>query len=219
MGKFTFANIEEGFDNHIHNSIRGYSDLWNDVLALSEYFVEDNTNVVDIGCSTGKLIKQMYKQNNFSNCHYHGIEVESSFYKQLIDEDRITYFKDTVKNFNFNNCSLVTSIFTLQFIPPKDREAILLNIYNGLNKGGAFIFSEKVFSDNPRVQEMMTFLYYDYKRNHYSSDQILNKEAELRHLAKPSTEFEIITSCQNVGFTPHIFWRNYNFVGFICIKE
>jgi hypothetical protein len=65
----------------------------------------------------------------------------------------------------------------------------------------------------------MTFLYYDYKRKHYSSDQILNKESELRHLAKPSTEFEIITSCKNVGFTPHIFWRNYNFVGFICIKE
>ncbi len=53
MTKFTFAQREEGFDNHIEHSIRGYTNLWNDVLKYSEYFVEDHTNVVDIGCSTG----------------------------------------------------------------------------------------------------------------------------------------------------------------------
>jgi hypothetical protein len=88
-----------------------------------------------------------------------------------------------------------------------------------LNKGGAFIFSEKVFSENPRVQEMMTFLYYDYKKKHYSCEQILNKETELRHLMKPNIEDEIITMCRNVGFYIQPFWRNYNFVGFVCIKE
>jgi tRNA (cmo5U34)-methyltransferase len=219
MGKFTFATSEEGFDNHIETSIRGYQNLWRDVLSLSEYFVEDNTNVVDIGCSTGKLIKQMSKQNTFCNCNYVGIEIEQNFYNDLIDEDNVSFFKGDVRDFNFNNCSLVTSIFTLQFIPVKDRVEIIKSIHAGLNKGGAFVFSEKVFSDNPRIQEMMTFLYYDFKKKTFTADQILEKEQELRHLLKPNTETELIDMCKQVGFSVQSFWRNYNFVGYVAIKE
>ena len=60
MADFTFAHREEGFDEHIEHSIRGYSHLLNDVVQYSRYFVEDDTNVVDIGCSTGKLTQVSY---------------------------------------------------------------------------------------------------------------------------------------------------------------
>ena len=43
MTDFTFAHREEGFDNHIDKSIRGYSQLIDDVIALSRYYVEDDT--------------------------------------------------------------------------------------------------------------------------------------------------------------------------------
>ena len=60
---FTFAHRQEGFDEHINKSIRGYSELLNDVIAYSQYFVDSGTNVVDIGCSTGtnliKILKNM----------------------------------------------------------------------------------------------------------------------------------------------------------------
>mgnify|MGYP001194904524 CR=1 FL=1 len=56
MSDFTFAHSQEGFDEHIDWSIRGYSDLLDDVINLSPYFVENNTKVVDIGCSTGKRL-------------------------------------------------------------------------------------------------------------------------------------------------------------------
>jgi len=59
MADFTFAHREEGFDEHIEKSIRGYSSLMEDVISLSRYFVEDNANIVDIGCSTGKNTKAM----------------------------------------------------------------------------------------------------------------------------------------------------------------
>ena len=41
---FTFAHREEGFDNHIEKSIRGYNNLHDDVVNLSRYYVEDYTN-------------------------------------------------------------------------------------------------------------------------------------------------------------------------------
>jgi len=60
---FTFAHRDEGFDNHIEKSIRGYTHLHDDVVNLSRYYVEDWTNVVDIGSSTGKTIEAMATQN------------------------------------------------------------------------------------------------------------------------------------------------------------
>ena len=39
MVDFTFAHREEGFDEHIEKSIRGYSQLIDDVISLSRYFL------------------------------------------------------------------------------------------------------------------------------------------------------------------------------------
>ena len=51
-------------------------------------------------------------------------------------------------------------------MPRKDRFNVLQNIYNGLNHGGAFIFAEKTVCEDSRLQEMITFNFYDYKRKH-----------------------------------------------------
>ena len=43
----------------------------------------------------------------------------------------------------FNNCSLVTSIFTLQFMSPKDRQEVINKIYNGLKYVGQRLSFQK----------------------------------------------------------------------------
>ena len=55
----------------------------------------------------------------------------------------VDFQKKDVRGYKFENCSLVTSIFTLQFMPRKDRFDVLQNIYNGLNHGGAFLSSQQ----------------------------------------------------------------------------
>ena len=167
MTKFTFATRDEGFDNHINQSIRHYSDLWDDVHSMSQYFVEDYTNVVDIGCSTGKLLKAMIAQNTFApEASYIGVEVEPDFYDILDEDERnilnLHYEKNDIRSFHFNNCSLVTSIFTLQFMPQRDRQDVINSIYEGLHRGGAFIFAEKTVSESARIHEIRTFTYYDF---------------------------------------------------------
>jgi tRNA (cmo5U34)-methyltransferase len=222
--KFTFAQRPEGFDNHIEHSIRGYSNLWNDILQYSEYFVEDDTNIVDVGCSTGKLLRAMIKQNTFApKANYFGIEVEPDFFDEFdrdeIEYDNLKYHRGDVRNFEFKNCSLVTSIFTLQFIPEKQRWGILKQIYSGLNYGGAFVFAEKTISEYTKIQEIRTFTYYDYKRRHFSSDDILDKERQLRHMMKPNTRSELMSMMLTAGFSKiDSFWQNHGFTAFIAIK-
>ena len=226
MTKFTFATSEEGFDTHIDQSVRGYSNLWTDVLKFSEYFVEDGTCVVDIGCSTGKLLKSMKEQNDkfAPKCLYKGIEIEEDFFPKLIDEDNLKFWKGDVRGFEWVtgavNCSLVTSIFSLQFMPKTNRQQIIDRIYEALVKGGAFIFSEKIFSTDSQLQEMMQFCYYDYKRQFYSAEELLDKEVNLRHMMKPLTYEELIDMIQQAGFeSVQPFWQNFNFVGIIAIKK
>ena len=228
MADFTFAHREEGFDEHIEKSIRGYSNLLEDVISLSRYFVEDGTSIVDIGCSTGKLTKAMieYNQDHCSDGNYIGIEIAEGFFKDLenrakeLEEYKVDFILDDIRNCDFENCSLVTSIFTLQFMPKKDRLNVMKNIYKGLNDGGAFIFAEKTICQNALVQDMITFNYYDYKRKVFSTEDIMDKERTLRHMMKPFTWKQVEHMVSYAGFsTIQPFWRNHAFVGAIAIKE
>ena len=228
---FTFAQREEGFDDHIEHSIRGYTNLLDDIVSLSRNFVEDETNVIDIGCSTGKLTEAFVKSNQqlYKYANYIGIELAPSFFNELDERHErmkneyywaiFDFQKKDVRCYKFENCSLVTSIFTLQFMPRKDRFDVLQNIYNGLNFGGAFIFAEKTVCDDSRLQEMITFNFYDYKRKHFEASDILEKEKTLRNMLKPNTWKELEGMLQCAGFkTAQPFWRNHMFVGAIAIK-
>ena len=224
-GKFTFATREEGFDNHIDGSIRGYGDLWQDVVDISQYFVEDGTSVVDIGCSTGKMLKSMIAQNTFApNAIYEGVEIEEDFFKGYIKDEQdypqLSYYRGDVLDFKFSKCSYVTSIFTLQFMSYASRKKVVEKVYDGLLPGGAFVFAEKTMPSNVRIHEIRTFTYYDFKRKTFTSDDIMDKERQLRHMTKPNTRQEILDMCYKAGFQAvDTFWQNHAFTGFIALKQ
>jgi tRNA (cmo5U34)-methyltransferase len=224
-GKFTFATREEGFDNHIDTSIRGYGDLWQDVVDISQYFVENETMVVDIGCSTGKMLKSMIAQNTFApDAIYEGVEIEQDFWdaynQDERDYNRLQYYKGDILSYDFYNCSYVTSIFTLQFMSYSDRKRVIRKVYDGLLPGGAFVFAEKTMPENVRIHEIRTFTYYDFKRKTFTTDDIMDKERQLRHMTKPSTRQELVDICKEAGFTAvDSFWQNHAFTGFIALKD
>mgnify|MGYP000067751478 CR=1 FL=1 len=218
---FTFAHVQGGFDEHIKLSIRNYDQLLQDVVDFSRYFVEDDTNIVDIGCSTGKLTDLLYFSNkdHCTSGNYIGIEIAKGFQKDLAKHTQYEFIHADVRDYQFNNCSLVTSLFTLQFMPKKDRLQVIENIYEGLNTGGAFIFAEKIMSRNTVIQDMLTFNYYDYKSNNFTSEEIMQKEKQLRHMLKPNTWKEIQVSLTDAGFTAYErIWQNHMFIGAIAIK-
>ena len=122
MADFTFAHRQEGFDEHIDWSIRGYCSKCDELVSLSRYFVEANTNVVDIGCSTGKLTARILEHNHEAcpDAPYVGIEIAKGFFGNLEDrkveletirpDTSVDFIQDDIRNYYFENCSLVTSI-------------------------------------------------------------------------------------------------------------
>lgn len=225
MTDFTFAHRSEGFDSHIDMSIRGYSALLDDVVSLSRYFVEGSTNVVDIGCSTGKLTQRIHDHNKLvSDVQYVGVEIAEGFSADL--EDRKKSLPNAsflhpmdIRDYSFENCSLVTSLFTLQFMPYSCRKEILQRIYDGLNTGGAFIFGEKVDTTHSRIENMMRTVYYEFKNKSFDYEDIMKKELTLQNMLKPNSWKEIEDMLNEVGFKAiQSFWQNHLFIGAIAIK-
>ena len=220
--RFSFANMSEDFDGHIYKSIRGYNYLRKDIVGISRYFVENNTTVIDIGCSQGTLIREIRDSNSQApNANYMGIDIDRAFKKHWKNERNLKYFNKDIRALDeIKDLSLAVSMFTFQFIPERDRLSIMKKIYDNLVEGGAFVFSEKVFSQNSKIQNMMEFLYYDHKRRGFSEKEILDKEQELRHLAKLTTEELLFEQLKSIGFNvTQVFWRNFNFIGVIAIKS
>ena len=227
MADFTFAHRQEGFDDHIDMSIRGYSNLLDDVVSLSRYFVEADTNIVDIGCSTGKLTSRILKHNEevCPAANYVGVEVAEGFFGNLEERAKdlkgynVEFIKDDIRNYTFNNCFIVTSLFTLQFMPYSCRKDVLQSIYDGLNVGGAFIFAEKIDTTHSRIENMIRTTYYQYKRTSFEYEDIMTKELTLKNMLKPNSWNEIEDMLNGVGFkTIQSFWQNHMFIGAIALK-
>ena len=221
---FTFAHRAEGFDEHIKQSIRGYSELLDDVVSLSRYFVEANTNVVDIGCSTGKLTYLIHKHNKDLDINCVGVEISKDFKDDLIRRsveigDVEFHCPVDIRDYKFDNCSLVTSLFTLQFISYSWRQHVIERIYDGLNEGGAFIFAEKVDTQHSRIENMLRTIYYEYKNKSFDYDDIMEKEITLKNMLKPNSWSEIENMLTNAGFiSVQSFWQNHLFIGAIAVK-
>jgi len=210
--KFDFNTISD-FDIHIDKSIPNYSFLISAVKSISDYFVTENGVIYDIGCSTGKLLKSLPY-----NCKKVGYD-NSNLLPESENENLIFQNKDVTKEVALDNAQIIYSIFTLQFIEPIERINLLQNIYDSLNEGGIFILCEKVYQNDGKLQEILTFSHYDYKSQHFTLNEIFSKEKDLRFIMKPKTLEDNLQDLKRVGFkTSTTFFQSFNFVGIIALK-
>jgi len=222
MSDFSFSTVEN-FDSHIDKSIRGYSSLIDDVCDISRFFIEDHSKVIDIGCSTGKMLHRLKDSNSKTNVSYVGIEIEENFTKDLHNSLNVDFYKgDACAYDDWSHASFISSIFTLQFMNTIDRINLVRKIYDGLNPGGVFVFSEKVFIDDARTQSIISSIHYDFKRKSFSDSDILDKEYSLREIMRPNILDDLVGEngyIRQCGFSKCFqFWQNHNFCGWMAIK-
>src|SRR5690606_17616455 len=80
------------------------------------------------------------------------------------------------------DASVVVLNYTLQFLKPDTRLPLLKRIHSALRPGGALLLTEKVRHEEPQLQEVLTDLYYDFKRkNGYSELEISQKRDALEN--------------------------------------
>ena len=118
------------------------------------------------------------------------------------------------------NASVVILNYTLQFIRPAARQALLTQIYQALVPGGALILSEKLKSENPQLDRLMVEIYHNFKSSQgYSALEISQKREALENVLIPFSAEENIELLRASGFsTMEMALRWFNFATFIAIK-
>lgn len=212
--KFSFKTITD-FDNHIDKSIHHYELLHKSILNISTYFIKSNSTCVDIGCTSGNLLNNIIDRN--VNVNAIGVDIEDS---NLVDI-KFNYINTDITTWDWNiyKSDFITSIFTIQFIKPELKLQVLQNIYDNLNLGGGFILCEKIYQNTGIYQEIFNFAHYDYKGENFTSNEILDKQKDLRNIMFPQTEEEIMKDLHTVGFKKiEPFFQSLNFKGWLIIK-
>ena len=104
-------------------------------------------------------------------------------------------------------------------MPYSSRSKVIQSVYDGLNEGGAFIFAEKIDTTHSRIENMLRTIYYQFKNENFSYDDIMDKEKTLQNMLKPNYWCEIENMLNQAGFKAvQSFWQNHLFIGAIAIK-
>lgn len=208
------------FDDHVKKSVPLYEEFHKDIINMSVYFSQKNTKIIDIGTSTGVLLNDLYNINKHRNIECIGIDIE----KGMIEEcnNRYNNLKFEVcdaLDFDYTNSSIITSVLTLQFINKKERKEIIKKIYNEMNEDGSLFIVEKIKNNIPDVHDIYNDIYYDFKRDNLTDEDVLDKNVSLRGVMKPLTLQDNIQILKNVGFNKiDVFMKYNNFVGLLAIK-
>ena len=180
------GNMHQRSNAHqcIHSRLYGW--LAADRISLTRRFVQPGTRVIDIGCSTGHLLASIRRANQAARpgIEYIGIDIEPSFsihWKRFRARNLHYEVADARTYQGYFDLSVALSKFTFQFIRPLDKPPLLKRVYDGMVEGGAMIIAEKIFAETARLQDALTFPYYDYKLGKgFSPKHILDKERSLR---------------------------------------
>ena len=219
------------FPDMLRRSIPGYAASIEAIGSLAARCVRPGTNCYDLGCSLGAATLAMRQGIREPGCRIVAVDTSSAMIarcREIVAEDDRLYGRETevdvvaddIRNIDFVNASMVVLNYTLQFIDPADRDALLTRIHSGMNEGGILVLSEKVIDERPQVEQLLTDLHHEHKRRmNYSALEIARKRAALENVLIPETVAAHYDRLDKAGFASAAVWlRYFNFVSIIAIR-
>jgi len=227
---FDFA-VTNVFDDMLVRSIPFYSEQQSMVMSIAKKFCVPNTDVYDLGFSTGTTLINLCHEIGgagryigYDNSQFMleraKLNVDKANLMDKIDL-RLGDLNGDLGQLRLKNASVVTMLWTLQFIRPLQREKLVRWIYNGLIENGVLIVTEKVLTNNTDMNRFFIDFYYDFKRKKgYMEEEIRRKREALENVLIPYRTDENFEMFHRNNFTvAEPFFRWFNFIGLMAIKK
>lgn len=225
---FKFSSKVAGvFDDMVNRSVPYYEEMQRMLAELAADHATPGSKIYDLGCSTGNTMIHMNEKVD-ETIPFIGVDDSQDMLdkcrNKLLQFDLKRPFDlvvaDLNKDVQVENASVVVLCLTLQFVRPINRERLIKQIYQGLNRDGALIVIEKILAEDSRFNRDFIKYYYDMKRrHHYSEMEIAQKREALENVLIPYKLSENITLLRDAGFEHcEVFFKWYNFAGFIAKK-
>ena len=223
---WTFGgDVPDTFVSHIRQSVPLYEEGHELVCQLSDFFVSASSTVYELGTSTGELLKKVALRNKHRDgARYIGSDVEAAMVPRArahcADVPAISIIEEDARVQVLEPSDLILSYYTMQFIPPRDRQALFDKIYASLNWGGAFIMFEKVRAPDARFQDIMVTLYNEFKlKQGFSYEEIVTKTQSLKGVMEPFSTEGNMGLLRRAGFQDITTVSKYVcFEGYLAIK-
>ncbi len=223
---WTFGGaVADTFVDHIKQSVPLYAEGHSLICQLSDWFVSDRSTVYEVGVSTGELIRKLATHNaQKPGAKFIGMDVEAAMIAKArahcAGVPNITVLEEDGRVFGFEKADLIVSYYTMQFIPPRDRQLLFDRIYESLNWGGAFIMFEKVRAPDARFQDIATGLYNEFKlAQGFDEVEIVGKTRSLKGILEPFSTRGNYDLFRRAGFEDVMTISKYIcFEGFLAIK-
>ncbi|MEC9093092.1 MAG: carboxy-S-adenosyl-L-methionine synthase CmoA [Planctomycetota bacterium] len=225
-GEFAFdENVAEVFDDMISRSVPLYEEVQQLIPSLAGLLDHDPIKVVDLGCSTGTSLIHLAEKLPERNLELIGVDNSRPMIEQCEKKiaarglaDRVSIFHEDIRQFAFEDVSIVLMNYTLQFVPIDSRLKLLDQIRNALRPGGFLILSEKFIHDDVQFDQSLVELYFDYKRQKgYSELEISRKRDALENVLVPFSVKENERLLLDAGFDEmELILKWFNFGTFLA---
>ncbi len=227
---FSFdAKVSLAFDDMVSRSVPFYAETQRLQTEMAVQFLPDaDCLVVDLGCSTGTTLDLIASHPMCPpGARFLGIDNSPHMLAEAraklaphIESGRATLLEADANAVEIPPCNVVLMNWTLQFIRPLYREAVVRRISDALAPGGALFLSEKILVSDSSLNRLYIDLYLQYKRTQgYSDEEIRRKREALENVLVPYRIDENRALLGRSGFsTVDEYFRWCNFVGIVAIK-
>ncbi|MFO1207329.1 MAG: carboxy-S-adenosyl-L-methionine synthase CmoA [Burkholderiales bacterium] len=228
IADFSFgAEVAQVFDDMLSRSVPFYGEIQRMVAELARDIVVPESNVYDLGCSTGTTLLMLDRELP-DNVNFVGIDDSREMLAKCEQKLREHGAKREIRlectdlhtGVDMTDASLALMVLTLQFLRPLHRERLIADIYTGLRPNGGLILVEKVLGEDSHFNRLFIKHYYDFKRrNGYSETEIAQKREALENVLIPYKLLENRELLLKSGFRyVDVFFKWYNFAGIVAIK-
>ena len=219
--------VAEVFPDMIQRSVPGYATIIDTIGQLTGRFASDHSQVYDLGCSLGAASLSASKYIQAEGCKIIGVDNSAPMVERcrlhtqaFKSNTPIEIVCDDLANVTIENASVVIMNFTLQFIEPERRAAIIAKIYAGLRPGGILVLSEKLRDEQANCNELLIDLHHEFKRrNGYSELEISQKRSALEDVMRIDSFEGHQQRLQQAGFSDVLLWfKCFNFASMLALK-
>lgn len=229
---FTFdTKVAQVFDDMVGRSVPFYAELQQMLADLTLQFTPSTDGAIcDLGCSTGTTIGFILSNPSCPpTVHAYGVDNAPAMLEEArqklsrhVDAGQVTLITaDLDGDLELPSVNVVLMNWTLQFVRPIHREALLRRIYASLRPGGALLMAEKVLVEDSMLNRMYIELYYRYKaRQGYSTEEIQRKRESLENVLIPYRVEENVELLKRCGFDAvDTCFRWFNWAAFVAMKR
>lgn len=225
---FSFnRQVVDVFPDMIERSVPGYANIIDGIGRLASKFAISNSHIYDLGCSLGAVSLSVAKHNQQLDVKIIGVDNSSAMVERCQRHvssynyaTPIEIQEADILNLEIESASVIIMNFTLQFIPPKLRDALMAKLYEALIPGGVLILSEKIKLGHASMDSAIIDLHHDFKReNGYSDLEISQKRTALENVMILDEYSVHEKRLLKTGFDAVSIWyQQFNFVSFFAIK-